>query len=169
MRKADLLWQRFGKLTVVERIGMNKYRCIEWKCLCDCGKYTKAQTSDLRKGHMISCGCSKFKDRQSRSNNGGPTRIYRIWKNMKKRCLNPNNNDFKYYGARGISVCNEWLEFKPFYEWSMKNGYSETLTIDRINNDGNYEPSNCKWVTRKEQAQHRRPGGTVVKNGIAIA
>lgn len=115
---------------------------------------------------MRSCGCSHYKDRQTL--NGKPTRIYRIWKNMKKRCYNANNPDFKYYGFRGIKVCSEWHEFAPFNALAMANGYTDQLTLDRIDNDGNYEPSNCRWATRKEQAQHRRPNGSVIRNGKVI-
>jgi hypothetical protein len=163
----DLMGQRFGKLTVTEKLGLNAHRGMMWLCVCDCGGYTKAQTSDLRKGKVRSCGCSHYKDRQTL--NGKPTRIYRIWKNMKKRCYNTNNPDFVYYGHRGIKVCEEWHEFAPFHEWAMANGYKDNLTLDRIDNDGDYEPMNCRWATRKEQAEHRRPLGTVIKNGMLIA
>jgi hypothetical protein len=163
-RAADLIGQRFGKVVVTEKVGVSKYRTVLWRCRCDCGGSIVAQTSDLRRGKVQSCGCNHFKDRQTIG--GKPTRLYRIWKNMKKRCLNQNNPDYLYYGARGITVCNEWLEFAPFQEWALSHGYSEDLTIDRVDNNGNYEPSNCKWATRKEQAQHRRPNGTVIKNGV---
>ena len=166
MAAADLIGQRFGKLTVVERFGPNKSRAILWTCKCDCGGSTRAITSDLRRGKVRSCGCSHYKDRQTL--NGHPTRIYRIWKNMKKRCYNTNNQDFKYYGLRGIRVCKEWHEFSPFNAWAMANGYTDQLTLDRIDNNGNYEPSNCRWATRKEQAQHRRPNGSVIRNGKVI-
>lgn len=166
MASVDLIGQRFGKITVVERLCLNKWRQMTWLCICECGNYTKAQTSDLRKGHVLSCGCNRYKDRQTLG--GNPTRLYRIWKNMKKRCYNSNNPDFKYYGARGIKVCPEWHEFGPFQSWALSNGYTDELTIDRIDNNGNYEPSNCKWATMKEQAQHRRPCGTVVLNGKEV-
>lgn len=84
------------------------------------------------------------------------TRIYRIWKGIKRRCLNPNNEYYKDYGGRGISVCKEWEDFKNFYNWAMNSGYSDTLTIDRINNDGNYDPDNCRWVTQKVQNNNTR-------------
>lgn len=166
MQAADLIGQRFGTITVVEKLGQNRHRCMVWLCKCDCGETTTAQTSDLRRGKVRSCGCSHYKDRQTL--NGKPTRIYRIWKNMKKRCYNANNPDFKYYGFRGIKVCSEWHEFAPFNAWAMANGYTDQLTLDRIDNNGNYEPSNCRWATWKEQAQHRRPNGSVIRNGKVI-
>jgi hypothetical protein len=164
--KVDLIGQRFGKVVVAEKLGTSKHRTILWNCVCDCGNTIIAQTSDLRKGKIRSCGCSHFKDRQTLG--GKPTRLYRIWKNMKKRCYNANNHDFLYYGARGITVCNEWHEFAPFQSWALANGYADDLTIDRIDNEGNYEPSNCRWATRKQQAQNRRPNGTVICKGIAV-
>ena len=167
MASADLIGKRFGKLTVVEKLGTNRHRAMMWRCVCDCRGQTKAQTGDLSRGKVRSCGCSHYKDRQTLG--GKPTRLYRIWKNMKKRCYNANNPDFKYYGFRGIKVYSEWHEFAPFNAWAMANGYTDDLTLDRIDNDGDYEPGNCRWATRKEQAQHRRPGGTVVKHGAIVA
>ena len=159
---ADLIGERFGKLTIVENLGViNRKRM--WLCVCDCGGHTKATTSDLKAGKVRTCGCSHYKDRQTLG--GKPTRLYRIWKNMKKRCYNTNNHDFLYYGARGVSVCEAWREFAPFQAWALENGYADGLTLDRVDNNGNYEPENCKWATRKEQAQHRRPNGTVIRNG----
>lgn len=166
MAAIDLTGQRFGKLIAVEKLGVNKWRAMVWLCACDCGGFTKAQAADLRKGNVRSCGCTHYKDRQTLG--GKPTRLYRIWKNMKKRCYNAQNHDFLYYGARGITVCDEWHEFLPFQSWAMANGYTDILTLDRINNDGNYEPANCRWATRKEQAQHRRPSGTVIRKGRVV-
>ncbi len=85
------------------------------------------------------------------------TRLHRIWTGMKTMCLNSNDYHYKWYGARGISICDEWLEFKPFAEWALLNGYQDNLTIDRINNDGDYSPSNCRWVSQTEQCQNHRP------------
>lgn len=166
MNAADLTGQKFGKVTAIKKVGTNKWRASLWLCNCECGGHTVASVQDLRHGKVRSCGCTHFKDRQTIG--GKPTRLYRIWKNMKKRCYNANNHDFLYYGARGIKVCNEWQEFRSFQEWAVANGYGDSLTLDRIDNDGNYCPENCKWATRKEQAQHRRPNGTVIRHGCVV-
>ena len=90
-------------------------------------------------------------------------KLNQVWRGMRNKCRNQKNKDFRYYGARGISVCKEWDSFAAFKTWAMSNGYAEGLTLERIDNDGNYEPANCKWATRKEQAQNRRPRGIVLE------
>ena len=114
---------------------------------------------------------SKRKDRRYKHGCGrrnSPTRLYNVWKNMKVRCNNPNYKEYKYYGQRGISVCEDWNEFNNFYEWAINNGYDENAkrgecTLDRIDTNKNYEPSNCRWVSMKIQANNRRKWGTVTK------
>lgn len=166
MTALDLTGQRFGKLTALRRVGTSERREAIWLCRCDCGTLKTVTTTKLRTSHVKSCGCMRFKDRQTIG--GKRTRLYRIWRNMKKRCYNANTIDFLYYGARGITVCEAWHEFAPFQKWAMANGYRDDLTLDRIDNDGNYEPTNCRWATWKEQAKHRRPNGSVVRNGKAV-
>ena len=95
------------------------------------------------------------------------TRLYNIWRAMRQRCNNPRNSRYSLYGGRGISVCKEWEVFENFYQWAMKSGYKEDLTIDRKNTDGNYEPSNCKWSTQKEQQNNRRNNTFVIVNGVS--
>ena len=153
--------QRYGRLTVVslDHIGTyeNNKRKIKkeyYLCKCDCGNYKVAYKFNL--GISVkSCGCLDLEKKTKHGLYG--TRIYREWQGIKRRCYYKKDNAYSYYGGRGITVCDEWKnDFMAFYNWAMANGYSEVLTIDRINNDGNYEPNNCRWITQKEQQSNKR-------------
>ena len=161
----DLTGQRFGSLTAIEPTNIrNSSGGRVWECECDCGKVAFVAAHDLTKGNTRSCGCSRKKKRPYRikyGDHGVGSRLYRIWTNMKTRCTNPHD-DYKYsrYGGRGITVCRQWLDdYGAFREWALVNGYSDDLTIDRIDNDKGYEPDNCRWATKSAQAYNRHKKG----------
>ena len=160
--RKDMIGKKFGRLTVLKQldddITVGGNHVIMYLCKCECGKEVKTQGNHLRSGHTNSCGCYKsdrVKETQSTVAINNP-RLYGIWEKMKYRCNNSNYKQYELYGGRGIKVCEEWNEFKPFYEWAINNGYNDKLTIDRINVNGNYEPNNCRWVDKYIQARNKR-------------
>ncbi|ADY54690.1 hypothetical protein Sgly_0324 [Syntrophobotulus glycolicus DSM 8271] len=157
----DLTGERFGKLIVLNRaLSNSKSGNARWTCRCDCGSFTTVTGSKLINKHTTSCGCNK------RTANGHSTeRLFRIWNGMKRRCLNEKSDNYKWYGGRGISICSEWDEYEAFRSWAIKAGYSDALTIDRINPNGNYTPENCKWVDIKAQANNRNNNHILKLNG----
>ena len=136
----DLTGKKFGNLIVLKKTRNEKNRIL-WLCRCSCGKENFVSSNDLKSCHTKSCGCLKGKTRTELNKKHGltGTRIYRIWQCMKTRCFNKRREDYKAYGGRGITVCDEWKDnFESFYDWSFKNGYSDNLTLDRIDVNGNY-------------------------------
>lgn len=163
MKQIDLTGQRFGRLTVLECNGRSKDGQKIYRCQCDCGNVKEIRSGNLRSGHSLSCGCvaaEKIKQRNTDNaiHGGCGTRLYGIWIDMRQRCTYEKAINWHLYGGRGIRVCDEWdIDFSAFREWAMSHGYADGLQLDRIDNDGNYEPDNCKWSTRSEQGNNRRP------------
>lgn len=162
MNKVPMIGKRFGRLSVVAEAGRTKGGDLRWLCACDCGKYSVVAGSNLRKGNTKSCGClareisARVGDR-SRKHGAYGTRLYFIWQNMKKRCNNPSDSHYPNYGGRGITVCKEWNDdFTIFSDWAIASGYTEDLTIDRIDNSNGYSPDNCRWITKADQNRNKR-------------
>lgn len=150
-RHLDLYGQRFGKLVAIEMIGKNEKGRTQWRCRCDCGKERVVLTYNLTTGKTKSCGCAAITHMHGESE----TRLYCIWRGMKRRCNNPNSKDYPLYGGNRIAVCKEWEQFIPFRDWAIANGYADNLSIDRIDSKGNYEPSNCRWADNITQSNNR--------------
>ncbi len=164
----DLKGMRFNRLLVLERANI-KGRA-KWKCQCDCGNMTLSVTYSLLNGDAQSCGCmSREKIKATNTTHGkSNTKIYNVWVGIKKRCSNQNYEHYARYGGRGICLCEEWKSFPKFYEWAMSNEYSEELTIERIDVNGNYSPDNCKWIPFEEQGRNRADTVFVLFTGTKI-
>jgi len=166
MSKLDLVGNRYGRWIVLKKADVRRKNNGEivgyWVCRCDCGAVKEVNTHHLLSGNSKSCGCSWREGTHNMSN----TRLYTIWENMKSRCNYEKNTCFHNYGGRGIKVCNEWSNFIPFKDWALKHGYKDDLTLDRIDVNGNYEPDNCRWISKAAQACNRRKKNKTGYTGV---
>jgi hypothetical protein len=154
----DLTGRRYGRLSVISRVldQGRRHKRTAWNCRCDCGNNTIALGKQLVNGQRVSCGCSKIQ--HGHTMEATQSRSYKTWAAMRQRCLNPKSPNFKYYGGRGIAVCQLWADSFLVFLRDMGER-PENRSIDRINPDGDYEPGNCRWATRSEQQMNRRDRG----------
>ena len=167
MRKIDLTNKKIGRWTVLREGTRDKYNHLRWVCECECGIVKEVTGSSLRRGESRSCGCLKNELQSERNFKHGEsdTRLYKIWGGIKSRVSNKNDTTFEHYGGRGIKICDEWIEYVPFRDWSLSNGYTDELSIDRIDVDGNYEPSNCRWISMEKQMSNMTTNNLITYKG----
>lgn len=154
-RFIDITGERYNKLKVISFYDFKNARA-RWLCQCDCGKQKIVYSSDLRSHNVKSCGCLLHKKISKIKSDNSTKRLHYIYYNIKQRCYNEKNPAYKYYGGKGITMCNEWLnDINTFCKWAIEKGYSDNLTIERIDVNGNYEPDNCKWITKTQQGYNK--------------
>ena len=178
--REDITGQKFGRLTALNFSHKDKRRKTYWVFECECGNIKVLRKDQVKNGNTKSCGCLKNEQNDVNLNRNGsePTKydskglsnhpLYHKWMGMKRRCYDVNDSHYERYGGRGIKICDEWLySFHAFYDWSMENGWQDGFEIDRIDNNGNYEPNNCRYVTRKENCNNRSTTRKIEINGIS--
>lgn len=166
-RLINLIGLRFGRLIVIGKDGVNQR--TKWLCTCECGNITSVLGTQLKDGRTQSCGClHKERASKAKRTHGLSKKIseYGIWDNMKKRCYSPDVKSYKHYGARGIKMCDRWKSSFILFLADMGRRPSKEYSIDRIDNDGDYKPENCRWATRKEQSRNMRRNVLVTINGV---
>jgi hypothetical protein len=170
MRRLELSGMTFGMLTAIKCVGLNGRTATHWLCRCVCGKTKVIKGSAVKNGLTKSCGCLKFKIKltHGQSRRGKRTPEYGTWARLFTRCYRKSSKDYAYYGGRGIRVCLRWKSFENFFA-DMGKRPTALHTIERIDNDGNYEPSNCKWATRKEQTRNRRSYSEVALHHFSLS
>lgn len=172
IKTKDITGKRYGKLIVLGfceyKYSKSGHKNCYWNCLCDCGNEKVVSSDSLRSSNVRSCGCIKTQRNAEyfTTHNKTHIRLYSIYTDVKQRCFNPNSKAYFYYGGRGIVMCDEWKNnFCLFYDWAIENGYEESLTLERIDVNGNYEPSNCTWIPAREQSKNRRNSHYITHNG----
>lgn len=162
MGKIQLKNQKFGRWTVISKVEDSK---LLWVCKCSCGNTKNVRYQSLLHGISKSCGClhKELASKANKTHGGSKTRLYSIWYDMRRRIYNVKNKEYHNYGGRGIKICKEWLKYEVFRDWALSNGYTDVLSIERKNFNGNYCPKNCTWIPMNEQGLNRR--GLVLYKG----
>ena len=172
-KNENLIGRKFDRWTVIAKAEKRNGMSV-WKCRCECGTEKEVYQKHLLSGATKSCGCLAKEKSSKRMKQNNPTvrkhkmcytRLYNVWSGIKQRCQNPHNTKYQNYGGRGIKICEEWQDFGNFMQWALNNGYDETLTIDRINYDGDYEPCNCRFITIQEQQFNKSTNHLITYNG----
>ena len=161
-----MIKEKYGRWTVLNKVGQQGHGFM-LKCRCDCGTERIVNFQHLKRGTSKSCGCFR-KEKTSEimsTHRMSKTKLFKIWCGMKKRCFDKKCKSYADYGGRGIFACNEWLNFKPFMEWALANGYQRNLTIERIDNDEGYYPENCTFIPKREQAKNTRANRLIIYHG----
>lgn len=171
MKTIEIKGEKFGRLTAIRLYGRDSHGQQIWHCKCQCGNTTKSLLSNLKAGISKSCGCARIESliKAAKTHGLRKHKLYTTWHNMKARCLNKKNYQYKDYGGRGITVSKIWAKsFISFYNWAMKNGWSPSLTLDRVDNNRGYYPTNCKFSTRNGQSRNQRSNHLITYNGLTL-